>query len=269
MSTARPLEGKRIVVTRAVEQARELTARLENMGAIVLQFPAVSFSEPSDTAELDRAVRSLGEFDWILFTSANAARFFAGRCRRLGVEPSRDGNYLCAAVGPATASAVAAEGFSVDHVAQEFLGTALARELSATLAGKKILLPRSERARPDLPDALKAAGGEVTEVVAYHTGGVGVIEPGVMRAIRECQVDVISFFSPSAIENMRGEFGEEMLSRLGLKAALAVVGPVTAAALRNAGLPVAIEAPLATAESMAAAIANYFSSSTDSKARTV
>ncbi len=269
MSTPRPLEGKRIVVTRAIEQARGLMARLENMGAIVLLFPAVSFSEPSDTAELDRAIRSLGEFDWILFTSANAVRFFAGRCRKLGVEPSQEGNYLCAAVGPATASAVAAEGFSVDHVAQEFLGVALARELSASLAGKKILLPRSERARHDLPDALRAAGADVTEIVAYHTGGLGAIEPEVMRAIREAQVDVISFFSPSAIENMRAELGEEVVSRLGAKAAVAAVGPVTVAALRSAGLPVAIEAPLATSESMAAAIANYFLPSADSKARAV
>jgi uroporphyrinogen-III synthase len=269
MSAARPLEGKRIVITRAVEQSRDLMARLENMGALVLLFPAVSFSEPPDTAEMDRAIRSLGEFDWILFTSANAVRFFAGRCRKLGMGPSQGGNYRCAAVGPATASAMAAEGFSVDHVAQEFLGAALARELSALLAGKKILLPRSERARPDLPNALKALSAEVTEVVAYHTGGVGVIEPGVMQAIREAQVDVISFFSPSAIENMRADLGEELLSHLGARAALAAVGPVTAAALRNAGLPVAIEAPFATAESIAAAIANYFSPSTDLEARAV
>jgi uroporphyrinogen-III synthase len=264
-----PLEGKRIVVTRAVEQARELTARLENMGATVLLFPAVSFSEPSDTAELDRAIGSLGEFDWILFTSANAVRFFARRCRKLGIEPNQEGNYLCAAVGPATASAVATEGFSVDYVAQEFLGAALALELSASLAGKKILLPRSERARPDLPDALKSVDAKVTEVVAYHTGGVAVIDPEVMQAIRQAQVDVITFFSPSAIENMRAELGDEVLSRLGAKAALAAVGPVTATALRSAGLPVAIEAPKATAESMTAAIANYFSPIADSKVRVV
>lgn len=266
---AGPLEGKRIVVTRAVEQARNLMASLESMGATVLLFPAVSFSEPSETAGLDRAIRSLAEFDWILFTSANAVRFFARRCRKLGVDPDRDGSYLCAAVGPATASAVAAEGFSVDHVAQEFLGTELARELSASLAGKRILLPRSERARPDLPLALKSVGAEVTDVVAYHTGGVGAIDPDVMLAIRETQVDVVSFFSPSAVENMRAELGDECLSRLGAKAALAAVGPVTAAALRSAGLTVAIEAPLATAESMVAAIANYFSPIADPKVRAV
>jgi uroporphyrinogen-III synthase len=267
MSAHGPLQGKRIVVTRAIEQSRELVARLENMGATVLLFPAVSFSEPSDTADLDRAIRSLGEFDWILFTSANAAHFFARRCRKLGVEPGQAGNYRCAAVGSATATAVAAEGFPVDHVAQEFNGAALARELSGLIAGKKIVLPRSERARPDLPDALKTAGAHVTEVVAYHTGGLGVIEPEVMRAIQEARVDVVSFFSPSAIENVRGELGEKLLARLGAKAAMAAVGPVTAAALRDAGLRVAIEAPLATAESMAVAIANYFSPIAGSQTR--
>lgn len=269
MSATGSLQGKRIVVTRAVEQARGLKARLESMGATVLLFPAVSFSEPADTRELDRAILSLGEFDWVLFTSANAVRFFAARCRKLDVDPSQDNNYRCAAVGPATASAVAAEGFPVDHVAQEFLGVALARELSAALAGRKILLPRSERARPDLPAALKSVGAEVTEVVAYSTGSAGAIDPGVMRAVREAEVDVISVFSPSAIDNMRALLGEDVVSRLGATAAFAAVGPVTAAALRGAGLPVAIEASLTTVDSMATAIERYFSSGADSKARSV
>ena len=258
-----------MVVTRAIEQARELVSRLENLGAMVLLFPAVSFSEPTETAELDRAIGSLADFDWILFTSANAARFFAGRCRKVGLGPGHGGRYRCAAVGPATAEAVASEGFSVDHVAREFTGAALAGELSSKLAGNKVLLPRSERARRDLPDALKAAGAEVTEVVAYHTGRAGAIDPEVLRAVREGAVDVISFFSPSAVENLRAAVGEERFASFGSRVALAAVGPVTARALRSAGLPVAIEAPLATAEAMADAIANYFSVHAGPKARTV
>ena len=164
-----------------------------------------------------------------------------------------------AAVGPATASAAAAEGFTIDYVAREFLGVALARELGESLRGKKALLPRSERAGRDLPDALKNAGADVTEVMAYHTGGIGAAEPRVLEAVREARVDVVSFFSPSAVENLRGEFGAEVLDRLAGQAALAAVGPVTAAALRKAGLPVAIEAPEATAESMTLAIQKYFS----------
>lgn len=266
MTIARPLAGVRIVITRAIEQARELKARLEEMGATVLLFPAISFSEPSDTAALDEAIRSLSEYDWILFTSANAARFFAGRCRKLGVDASREGLVRRAAVGPATASAVAAEGFAVDYVAKEFVGAALARELAAALEGKKILLPRSERARPDLPDALKTAGATVTEVVAYHTGGVGAVDPALTTTIRRGEVDLVSFFSPSAVQNLRAELGDDVLARLAGKAAFAAVGPVTAAALRDAGLRVAIEAPLATAESMASAIAEYFSANARSQA---
>lgn len=269
MTAARGLEGRRIVVTRAPEQARDLVARLEAMGATVLRFPAVSFSEPGDTAELDRAIRSLREFDWILFTSANAARFFAARCRKIGVEPVQSAGYRCAAVGPATAEAVAGVGFPVDHVAQEFTGAALAGELASALAGKRILLPRSERARRDLPDALRAASAKVVEVIAYNTGGVGAVDPEARRAVRDADVDVVSFFSPSAVENLRAYLGEERLAVLGAKAAFAAVGPVTAAALRDAGLPVAIEALLATAESMAEAIANYFSVNASSTARSV
>jgi uroporphyrinogen-III synthase len=261
MKADKPLDGKCIVVTRAAEQSRDLKERLENLGARVLLLPAVSFSEPADTTDLDRAIHSLETYDWLLFTSANAARFFAGRCRKLG-RNLEGGRPRCAAVGPATASAAAAEAFAIDYVAKEFLGVALAHELGAAMGGKRVLLPRSARAGRDLPDALRAAGAEVTEIVAYHTGGVGAAEPGVVEAMREARVDVVSFFSPSAVENLCAELGAEVLSRLAARAVLAAVGPVTASALRKAGLPVAIEASEATAESMAAAIVKHFSSAT-------
>lgn len=267
MNVELPLSGKRIVITRAIEQARDLKERLEKLGATVLLLPAVSFSTPADTAELDRAIRSLSSFDWILFTSANAVRFFASRRRELGGVWGEKTGPRCAAVGPATASAAAAEGFSIDYVAKEFLGTSLAREMSGGLAGKRVLLPRSERAGRDLPNALAAAGAKVTEVVAYHTGGVGAAEPGVIDAVRAGDVDVVSFFSPSAVQNLRGELGAEIVSLLSARAALAAVGPVTAAALRQAGLPVTIQAAEATADSMATAILKHFLPNEISEAR--
>ena len=267
MNLAKPLIGKRIVITRAVEQSRDLKERLETLGATVLLLPAVSFSEPGDVTDLDRAIRSLESFDWILFTSVNAVRFFVARRRKLGITSDENTKPRCAAVGPATASAAAAEGFRIEYVAKEFLGTALARELGDALAGKRVLLPRSERAGRSLPDALKASGAEVTEVVAYHTGGVGVAEPRVLDAMREASVDVVSFFSPSAVENLRGELGFDVLSLLGARAAFAAVGPVTAAALEKAGLPVTIQATEATAESLASAILQYFSPAKVSEAR--
>ena len=105
MSATKVLDGKRIVVTRAIDQSRELKNRLENLGAVVLLLPAVSFSEPFDTTDLDRAIRAIESFDWILFTSANAVKFFAGRCRKLGVFPGQREKPRCAAVGPATSLA--------------------------------------------------------------------------------------------------------------------------------------------------------------------
>ena len=269
MSATKVLDGKRIVVTRAIEQSRELKTRLENLGAVVLLLPAVSFSEPFDTTDLDRAIRAIESFDWILFTSANAVKFFAGRCRKLDVSPGQKEKPQCAAVGPATATVAASEGFLIDFVAKEFLGTELAQEMRGALSGKRALLPRSDRAGHDLPDALRAAAVDVTEVTAYHTGAIGLAAPGVLDAVREARVDAIAFFSPSAVQNLGAELGAESLTRLMAKVALAAVGPVTAAALRNAGLPVAIEAAEATAESMTQAIQNYFSARAATQARSL
>lgn len=267
MSAGKPLEGRCVVITRAAEQSDELRERLEKLGARVLLLPAVSFFGPSDTGQLDRVIALLETFDWIFFTSANAVRFFADRCRKVGRDVRVGRMPRCAVVGPATDGVAAQAGFTVDYVAQEFRGVALARELGASVAGKRVLLPRSDRAGSDLPDALKHAGAEVTETVVYHTGGIGPCEPGVLEAVRDARVDVVSFFSPSAVENLRIELGAEVMSRLGARAAFAAVGPVTAAALRKAGLPVAIEASEATAESVAAAITKHFSSPSVSQAR--
>ena len=260
MSRDKPLAGKSIVITRSPEQAQELQQSLERLGATVLLLPAVSFSAPTDLAPLDRAIGSLEKFDWVVFTSANAARFFAGRCVQVGRMPDAGKRPRCAAVGSVTAAAAEQEGFRVDFVAGEFRGEALSRDLAPAVAGKRVLLPRSERAGRELPDALEKAGAQVTEIIAYHTGGGGTADPRIVEAVRAAQVDVVSFFSPSAVENLRAMLGGEAFARLGARAAMAAVGPVTTEALRRAGVPVAIEAREATAKSVASAIAKYFSS---------
>jgi uroporphyrinogen-III synthase len=267
MSADKPLDGKCIVITRAVEQSREMKERLELLGARVLLLPAVSFFGPEDTTYLDQVIGSLECFDWVFFTSTNAVLFFADRCRHLGRDVSGGKAPQYAAVGPATARVAAKRGFPVNYVAQEFQGGALVRELGAALKGKRVLLPRSDRATRDLPEALKNAGAEVTETVVYHTRGIGPSEPGVLEAVREARVDIISFFSPSAVESLSAEFGHEIMARLSARAALAAVGPVTAAAMRKAGMHVALEASEATADSMISAIVNHFSSPTYSQAR--
>src|SRR5262249_24362678 len=144
-----PLRGKRIVVTRAAGQAGEFVQELERLGAEVLALPTVTFADPLDLAGLYGAIGRLERVDWILFTSQNAVRFFAKRCRLLGKMPQVDGKIsteaqlLIAAVGPATAEAARKEGLRVDYVASEYRGEALTEELAPQITGKRVLLPRS------------------------------------------------------------------------------------------------------------------------------
>ena len=179
MNQAQPLFGKRIVVTRTVEQSRDLKDRLENLGAVVMLLPAVSFSEPADTAQLDDAIQAIESYDWLLFTSANAVRFFAGRCRKLGMDLGTSCRPRCAAVGPATATVAAAE---------ELCGCPRGDGISGYCAGSRaersacweacFVAPRSDRAGRDLPEALKSGNANVTEIVAYRTGGLGAADLG-------------------------------------------------------------------------------------------
>jgi len=261
------LEGKRIVVTRAREQAREVIERFSALGAEVLLLPAVSFSPAEHPEPLDRAVAALGDYDWVLFTSANAVRFFALRCRELGCELGRGELPRYAAVGPATATAAAGEGIRVEFVAREYSGAALAKEMDAALRGSRVLLPRSQRASSELPAALAAEGAIVTEVVVYQTGGVGAHDAVVEELFRSGRVDVVSVFSPSGLDNLRAEFGAETLQRLAVNAAIAAVGPVTAAAIRAAGFPVAILAREATGASLVEAVCEYYAVNSCSEAR--
>jgi uroporphyrinogen III methyltransferase/synthase len=252
------LTGKRVVVTRAPEQARELIAALESRGARVLVLPALDFAPPLDWGPLDRALRELGTFDWAVLTSANAVRFFCERAREVGVVISAAAGPAFAAVGPATARAAEEAGLKVTHLAGRFRGEELARELSGKLAGKRVLLPRSDRARGDLPRALEAAGAVVVEVLAYRTLRPSGRDTAVLDAVRRGEVDAVAFASPSAFHHLVDEVGAERLAQLAENVALAAIGPVTAAAIREAGLPVVVEAEQSTSAGLVEALAAYF-----------
>jgi len=272
----KPLAGKSVVVTRAVEQARELITRLEGFGAEVLLVPTVSFADPEDTVILDATLRSLDRIDWILFTSENAVKYFVRRARALGIalDKSKVGTKI-AAVGPATATAASSEGLAVDYIAKRHNGEALAKELRPELTGKRILLPHSDLAKDDLTRLLGEFAGQVIEVVAYRTvspgsttaaptGRIRGTEKPVDRAaealsrIRSGDADVISFASPSAFRNFAELIGAEAMRVLSESAKFAAIGPTTARAIREDGWNVAIESSESTSDGLGDAIAAYF-----------
>jgi uroporphyrinogen-III synthase len=139
-----------------------------------------------------------------------------------------------AAVGPATAEAANEAGLSAEFVATNHSGAGLAEELREELKGKKVLLPRSDRANPDLPSALKRCGAQVTEVVAYKTVTLGKADRERVNGCCKDEVDGILFFSPSAVQTFLELVDRRVLERLQGRAVMVAIGPTTAGALSAA-----------------------------------
>jgi uroporphyrinogen-III synthase len=251
----KPLAGKRIVVTRAPEQAGELIRMLEHMGAEIIPLPSVGFEAPEDSQPLDCALGALASFDWVLFTSQNAVRFVALRLEQIGLPPTIR---QVAAVGPATEEAAKLQGFHVNYMAKNHTAHSLAHEMRERLAGAKVFLPRSDRSGNHLAVALREGGALVTDVVVYRTVAPEAPDQAVLDRIRAAEIDVTIFASPSAFHNLDGFLGAGELAKLAEKVQFAAIGPTTAKAMRESGVRVHIEAEEASAAGLADAVAKYY-----------
>jgi uroporphyrinogen-III synthase len=248
--TAGPLAGRRIVVTRAAQQSGGLRERLEQQGAEVLLLPTIEIVPPESYAPLDDALRQAGDFDWLVVTSANAVRVMDERLTALGLGAQSFAHVRCAAVGASTADALRSMGLAVDVVPERYVGEALADALADRVRGQRVLLARAAVARDVVPQALKAAGARVTVVDAYRTV---VPADGVGRAravfTDEPLPDAVLFTSGSTVWHLL-----DVLRETGLafppQVACVSIGPVTSAALRDAGLVVAAEAETASLDAL-------------------
>jgi uroporphyrinogen III methyltransferase/synthase len=206
---------------------------------------------------MDKALHDLAEFDWLVVTSQNVVRFVSGRLQSL--KRSEGARFpRVAAVGPATAEAAQGAGWPVEFMASRFQGAALAEELGQRLRGCKVLLPRSDRAGPELPEALRRVGADVTEVVAYRTVRADFLGSRVVEDICAGKVDAITFASPSAFRSFTDAMGAKKMRELAGVVRIAAIGPVTAQAIRETGMPVHVEAGEFTAGGLAQGIADYF-----------
>lgn len=266
----RPLFGKRVVVTRTREQASELVEQLEELGADCLEFPTIAIEPPEDPAPLDLEISRIHEYDWLLFTSINAVRYFFRRLQELGRDSRALAGIQVGVVGRATAEALAAHGISADFMPEEFTGDGLAESLVARgVNGLKFLIPRAAKARDILPDSLVAAGAEVTVVPVYRNVLPASPEgrkasDELRRDLAKGRIDLVTFTSSSTVTNFLKMLGieEPAESDAILKnAAVAAIGPVTARTAAQKGLTVQIQPDAYTIPAMVDSIVAYFAQS--------
>ena len=251
------LSGKRVVVTRAAAQAIDLLKALQYSGAIPILLPLIRILPAEDIALLDEALRCLENFDWILFTSQNAVRVVQERIDALGLAAIKEKTLpRVGTVGEATAEEAARAGFEVAHVASRTLGIALVEELGEELAQKRVLLPRSDRANPDMIAALEKVGALPTEIVAYRTVMEEAKDPDIVAKVM--RADAVLFFSPSAVEGFDSVCGIGKLAEFSLTGVVLASGPVTFAALRERGITTAEAAREPAVARIIEALANSF-----------
>jgi uroporphyrinogen-III synthase len=281
-----PLEGIRIAITRAEEQADGLAERLRALGAKVEVCPAISFAPSEDFARLDAALRQLATYDWLILTSANGVRAVFQRLAQLGLafanpirsalpimpsaavggRPSPVGHTAprLAAIGPATAAELERHGLRPGFVPSAYVAEAILEEIG-DVAGQRILLPRADIARKTLAEGLRAKGATVDDMSAYRTlpgEGARRLAP----LLRARQVDAITFTSSSTVRFLLEGLDAAGLARreaLALLAAMAVVciGPITAATAHELGLRVDAVAEEYTSDGLVQTLVDWFSQS--------
>lgn len=254
-----PLAGRTIVVTRAAAQAPRFVQLLEGAGARVLRAPTIAIEPPPSWEPLDAALAALGSFTWVIFTSVNGVAMVD---RRLGRNASwaAVARKRVAAIGPATAEALAEHGVRVDAVPDEYRAEALVERLRGQVGpGDRVLLARAAQTRDVLVTELKRLGATVTEVPAYVTKKVDEGTTGLREALAGGAVDVVTFTSSSTARNFAELFtADERRAWLG-KVTVASIGPITAATAAEYGLTTDVMPSEYTIPALTRAIVDYFS----------
>ena len=240
-----PLFGKRIVVTRAREQADALGSQLSALGAAVIELPAIEIRPPADSAPLDRAIAELDAYDWLIFTSANGVRFFLDHLDDLRKLRAR----ICA-IGPATRAAVEALHVKVDLMGKEYVAESLLEAFAAhDLSGKRVLLPRAAIARDLVPTELARRGARVDVVEAYRTVAPEHLAEQALD-ILATRPDCLTFTSSSTVRNLVQAVGASALR--GIPAAS--IGPITTQTARDLGVEITAQAKVFNVEGLVAAV---------------
>ncbi len=255
-----PLAGKRVVVTRAREQAEDFCRALEARGARPVLIPTIEIRDPESWAALDGALALLAEFDYLLVTSANGVRKLLERMRAAGLVPGALERLTVGAIGPSTAAELRDAGVRVDFVPQEYRAEGLLESLAGReVRGKAFLVPRAAVARDLVPRVLSERGARVEVVEAYRTATPN-FAPGEVERLLTPRPHAATFTSSSTARHFAQLLGARPLAEALEGVAVVSIGPVTSDTLRQLGVTVSVEAAESTLPGVVAAMEKYFGS---------
>ncbi|HKV56191.1 MAG TPA: uroporphyrinogen-III C-methyltransferase [Candidatus Binataceae bacterium] len=251
-----PLFGRRIVITRATDNAAELARRLRALGAEAIEFPVIETAAPDSYATLDAALARLNSFNWVVFTSATGVDAFIERLRQLGLDIRAAAGASLAAIGPATAGRLAHHALNVVATPREYRAEAIVEAIGeGAIAGARFLIPRAQVAREVLPQMLREKGAaEVVVAPAYQTIVPRNSDAERIRILAAAgAIDLVTFTSSSTVTNFRAMVG---IAAAGLK--VAVIGPISQETARTNGFEVVASAEEYTVDGLTSAIMRYF-----------
>lgn len=256
---ARPLFGKRVLVTRPRGQAPELSRLIAAYGGEPIECPTLDIVPPACWDEVDRAIDALPTYDWLVWTSVNGVRAFLDRLRSRGCDLRRLAGVRICCIGPRTAQEAAEYGLLADLVPEEFQAEGiLATFRGIDLVGKRVLIPRAAVAREILPKELEAMGAEVDVVTVYRAEPPKVDSDRVKTHLARKEIQYLTFASSSTVRNFCRMFASrEELYRLTAQTTIACIGPITARTVEEEGLPVHLLAKENTIPALVEAIVHH------------
>ncbi|MBI2167247.1 MAG: uroporphyrinogen-III C-methyltransferase [Candidatus Omnitrophica bacterium] len=257
----KPLQGKKVIVTRPRGQAGELVEKLGDLGAEVLEFPTIEILPPSRPDRIDREIQRMAAavkpvYDWLVFTSANGVESFFDRMRCLGKDGRIFSGLRIAAIGERTAETLQKKGLWADLIPGEYTNEALFESLKkrGPLQGKKFLLARVASPPPELKESLEKEGALVTELETYRTRPVKAERKKLIQTLQSGKIDYVTFTSSSTVRNFFDPLPPALRRRL--RTRFISIGPVTSGTLREYGFKPAREARMHTTEGILEALSN-------------
>lgn len=255
-----PLAGRRIVLTRPRDQAAEWRTQLEALGATVLQLPLIQVTKDYDKQTLVEVFAEISQYEWIVFTSANGARFFFEEFYK-GFEDIRAiGLAQFAVVGEATAEVVRAQHLRVEVQPPKANAEDLAQMLleRESLDSAKVLVVTGNLNRDTLVDKFNEARAIVDRLPIYRTEAADIAADPIAGDFRQHGADAIFFASPSAVQSFIDQAATLKLSAKAKRPLAGSIGGTTTAAMQQHGLPVDFEAGTPSLEALIEALTKKF-----------